>query len=136
MDETKILEIRSSVEEVHRVQADVQQDLQRWGCNGDTCFAVKLALEESLVNAIRHGNRLDPARHVHIKYCINDQCITICVRDEGPGFNPSDVPDPTSEENLTKPTGRGLMLMRAYMDSVAYNPQGNEVTMTKRRPAS
>jgi serine/threonine-protein kinase RsbW len=133
MDETKVLEIRSTVEEIPRVQADVQQDLNRSGINDDTCFAVKLALEESLVNAIRHGNQLDPTLHVHIQYCINDRCIKICVRDEGPGFDPARVPDPTSPENLTKTTGRGLMLIRAYMDSVAFNPRGNEVTMIKRR---
>ena len=136
MDEAKVLKISSTVEEIHRVQADVQRDLQRSGLNGDTCFAVKLALEESLVNAVRHGNRLDPALHVHIQYCINDRGITICVRDEGPGFDPADIPDPTPPENLTKPTGRGIMLMRAYMDSVTYSPRGNEVTMIKRRPAS
>lgn len=136
MDAKKSLEIPSTVEEIHRVQTDVQQDLKRSGINGEICFAVKLALEESLVNAIRHGNRLDPTRHVRIQYCINDRCITICIRDEGSGFDPAGVPDPTSPENLTKPTGRGLMLMRAYMDSVAFNPRGNEVTMIKRWPNS
>lgn len=96
-------------------------------------FGVRLALEEALVNAIKHGNGLDPDKSVHVHCEINDEKIRIRIRDEGPGFDPSDVPDPTEEDNLEKPSGRGLMLMRAFMSAIEYNETGNQVTLEKQR---
>jgi serine/threonine-protein kinase RsbW len=130
---TQTVEIPSTVDEIHRVQAVIQHELSRQGYDADTCFAVKLALEESLVNAVKHGNKFDPKCLVHVRFSINPRRISISVKDEGSGFDPTGVPDPTSDENLTKPNGRGIMLMRAYMDEVSYNRRGNEVTMIRRK---
>ncbi|MCP4378860.1 MAG: ATP-binding protein, partial [bacterium] len=96
-----------------------------------TVFAVRLAVEEALNNAIRHGNAMDPDKTAELSYEVTDEFIDIRVRDEGPGFSFKDVPDPTLDENLDKPTGRGLMLMRAYMDTVEYNDKGNELHLVK-----
>lgn len=127
------LEIRSSVDEVRRVQEAVRKEMDRLGYDADACFAVKLALEESLVNAMKHGNRFDASHSVHIRYSADDKQVWISVKDDGRGFDPASVPDPTTVENLAKPHGRGIMLMRAYMDDVTYSACGSEVIMVKRK---
>ncbi len=96
-------------------------------------FAVHLAMEEALVNAIKHGNRRDPAKMVEVVCRLAKDRVQIQITDEGVGFDPESVPDPTDEENLEVPSGRGLMLMRCYMTSVVFNPQGNQVSMEKVR---
>lgn len=94
-------------------------------------FGIRLALEEAIVNAIKHGNQLDPSKSVRIFCEINSRRAVVEVEDEGPGFTIVDVPDPTSEENLDKPSGRGIMLMKAFMTSVAFNDRGNRVILEK-----
>jgi serine/threonine-protein kinase RsbW len=127
------LKIPSEVGDMRIVQDAILQRMHDAGFNGDSCFAVKLALEESLVNAVKHGNHFDPNRSVTIRYEITPDCVRINVKDEGAGFDPQKVPDPTAAENLTKPSGRGIMLMRAYMDEVTYGDGGRSVTLVKRK---
>jgi len=105
--------------------------LERRGCSEEVLFAVRLALEEAVVNAIRHGNKLDPQKKILVSYLVEDARVTISVEDEGPGFDLDSVPDPTAEENLEADHGRGILLMRVYMDEVVYNEKGNRVTLTK-----
>lgn len=96
-------------------------------------FGVRLALEEALVNAIKHGNGLDPDKTVRVNCLIEDDLLRIEIEDQGPGFNMSDVPDPTADENLERPCGRGIMLIKSFMTSVEYNAKGNRVVLEKRR---
>lgn len=96
-------------------------------------FGVRLALEEALVNAIKHGNRMDPDKKVRVLCQICEIKVRIEIEDEGEGFDPSDVPDPTDEENLEKPGGRGIMLMRSFMNLIEYNDAGNQLTLEKHR---
>jgi serine/threonine-protein kinase RsbW len=96
-------------------------------------FSVHLAVEEALVNAIRHGNKLDTDKHVHIACRLSPELIRIEITDEGEGFDPSSVPDPTDPANIEAPSGRGLMLMRSFMSRVEYNDVGNHVVMEKER---
>ncbi len=98
------------------------------------CFAIKLALEEAITNAIKHGNRNDPSKHITLRFRITPHEVVIWVKDEGAGFDPKTVPDPTLDENLNKPSGRGIMLMRAYMDEVSYSQTASEVKMVKYNP--
>jgi serine/threonine-protein kinase RsbW len=95
-------------------------------------FAIKLAFEEALTNAFKHGNGRDPLKTVEVRYDIGDDKAVIVIVDQGAGFDLQAVPNPIADENLEKPSGRGLMLMRAYMDEVRYNDKGNEVYMMKR----
>jgi len=115
------------------VQKAILDAVERCGFDSDSVFAVKLALEEAMINAIKHGNKMDPAKKVHIDATINAREAKITIEDEGPGFNRAKVPDPTSEENLTKCSGRGLLLMETYMTSVEYSNKGRRVHMVKRR---
>jgi serine/threonine-protein kinase RsbW len=96
-------------------------------------FAVRLALEEALVNAIRHGNHDDVARHVNVSYLVGPERVLVEVKDEGDGFDPGEVPDPLAPENLERSSGRGLHLMRTYMTWIRFNARGNCVTMCRSR---
>lgn len=94
-------------------------------------FAIHLALEEAFSNAIKHGNQMDSDREVKIDYSLAPDRIELCITDEGEGFDPESVPDPRFGENLYKPAGRGLFLMRSFMDVVKFNERGNSVRMVK-----
>jgi serine/threonine-protein kinase RsbW len=96
-------------------------------------FGVHLALEEALVNAIQHGNGDDQAKSVHVVYQVTPQRLRIEITDEGAGFRPADVADPTCGEKLCEPHGRGLLLMRHYMSKVEYVGCGNKLILEKRR---
>ena len=98
-------------------------------------FAIRLAVEEAVSNGIHHGNRRDPAKVVRVECRIDAETVWIAVEDQGEGFDPKAVPDPTDEANLEIPSGRGIMLMGAYMTEVRYVPPGNRVEMTYRRGA-
>jgi len=125
------MQIPSTYEAAKQVEDAVLKELDRHGYDDVAAFAVKLALEESLNNAIKHGNGLDPDKTVEVDYDVDARQITITVADQGGGFDPARVPDPTVDENLEKPCGRGILLMRAYMDEVCFSPCGNRVKMVK-----
>ncbi len=96
-------------------------------------FAIKMAFEEALVNAIKHGNQMDPGKTVTVDYALNPERFEVRITDEGPGFNPDDVPDPTAPENLERPCGRGLLLIRYYMSAVDFHDEGRTIAMHKLR---
>jgi serine/threonine-protein kinase RsbW len=123
--------IPSDPAEARRVQERIEQLLQARQTNEHDVFSIKLALEEALVNAIKHGNQLDRSKKVRIVYRLLADRFEIHITDEGTGFDPTDVPDPTAVENLERPCGRGLMLMRHYMSEVKFSPRGNSVVMSK-----
>ncbi len=112
---------------------DIVAELERSGWSKKEQLDTHLCLEEAFMNAIKHGNDNDNTKCVNLKCWINGQIFRIQISDEGPGFRLEDIPDPTAEENLTNTSGRGLMLMRHYMDVVDYNDLGNLVTLEKHR---
>ncbi len=97
----------------------------------DDIFAVHLALAEAFVNAVQHGNKMNPDRKVKIEYSVVLDKVEISMVDDGNGFDPEAVPDPRYGENLYKADGRGLFLMRSYMDVVEFNERGNRVHMVR-----
>jgi len=107
--------------------------MARLGYPDADLFAVRLALEEAVMNAIKHGHNGDTSREVPVRYDVTPEQVVIEVEDEGPGFDPDQVLDPRSPEALERPCGRGLYLMRCFMNSVQYNDRGNTVTMCKQR---
>ena len=127
------LTITSDLSEARRVQEQIEEALQAAGYTEHETFAIKLALEEALVNAIKHGNQMDPDKRVYVVFNVTAERFDIRITDEGAGFNPEDVPDPTAIENLERPCGRGLLLMRGFMTDVQYHGRGNVVTMAKVR---
>jgi serine/threonine-protein kinase RsbW len=89
----------------------------------------RVGLSEALANAMLYGNSRDPSKRVLVEIAFQLGRIQARVTDQGSGFDPASVPDPTTPENLTKPCGRGLFLMRKLLDEVWYNDQGNQVTL-------
>lgn len=130
--QTKSWTIESTIAAAAQVQHEIVDAIQSHGYKREAVFAVRLALDEALVNAVKHGNQNDASKHVTIDFEIDDQRLIVQVQDEGPGFIPDELPDPTAEENLSRPNGRGVMLMRAYMTDVSFNDTGNRVILTKR----
>ena len=108
-------------------------ELERWSFNQEDLFAVKLALEEALTNAVRHGNAGDASKKITVRYAVNEEKAVIVIRDEGAGFVPEDVPDPTAPDRIPLPSGRGIMLIRTYMDEVSYRDSGREIRVVKLR---
>lgn len=123
--------IPSDLNEAHQLQNEIEAALTAVAFAERDAFAVRLAIEEALVNAIKHGNKLDPQKKVHVRYAISRERVDVRIADEGLGFNPEEVPDPTAPENLERPCGRGLLLMRHYMTEVEYSDCGRAVQMYK-----
>ncbi|MBM4012018.1 MAG: ATP-binding protein [Planctomycetes bacterium] len=96
-------------------------------------FAIHLAVEEAITNAIVHGNMLDPDKKVRVSCEVSPDRVLVSIVDEGSGFDPASVPDCTADDRLEAPGGRGVMLMRSFMTRIAYNAKGNAVELEKRR---
>jgi serine/threonine-protein kinase RsbW len=97
----------------------------------DIIFDVHVSFEEALRNAMIHGNKSQPDKKVKIETEVTDEYIVISVEDEGDGFDPKDLPDPTLEENLLREGGRGVYLINHLMDEVKYEHDGRKVVMKK-----
>ena len=108
-------------------------EVKTFNYSDEDIFAIHLATEEAFINAVSHGNGGDPDKKIKFNYAITAEKAEISITDQGNGFVPEAVPDPRKEENLYKPSGRGVLLMRAYMDLVEYNDKGNGVRMIKYR---
>jgi serine phosphatase RsbU (regulator of sigma subunit)/anti-sigma regulatory factor (Ser/Thr protein kinase) len=130
----KTIVISSIPREVGHVEDAIIPVLENKGYGERSIFAVKLALEEAAINAIKHGNELDDTKRVTVSFSIDDDRAVISVADEGEGFDPGAVPDPTLEDGLVATSGRGVALIRAYMDDVHFNDTGTEITMIKYAP--
>jgi serine/threonine-protein kinase RsbW len=111
----------------------VMAALGRWDYPDRDVFGVRMALEEALVNALKHGHRGDTSKVVRVDYQVTPEKVLIEVEDQGPGFDPEDVADPLDPRNLERSTGRGLLLIRHYMTWVRYEGRGNRVILCKYR---
>ncbi len=155
-------ELKPTLRDLDNVIAHVQDETRRLGvCDEADLVRVGTALHEAITNATEHGNlelpssirEEDPGkfrtlvaqrsrqlpycrRRVTVRSCVTRDEARITVIDEGPGFDPSKLPDPTDPENIGKVSGRGVFLIRTFMDEVHFNDNGNEITMIKRRPES
>lgn len=105
--------------------------LENFGWGQQHLFGIHMALEESLSNAVRHGNKYDPNKQVYVDCELSPNRFFIKIRDEGAGYDPCKVPDCCADENLEIPGGRGLALMRAYMSRVELTDRGTCVIMEK-----
>lgn len=123
----------SSMDEAHALIDTVMRQLEETGWSGKECFAINLALEEALVNAVQHGNKSDPAKTVHVSCRLTDDRFYCRVEDEGEGFNPDDVPDPTDEDHIMIASGRGVLLIRNFVSRVKWNERGNVLELEKER---
>jgi serine/threonine-protein kinase RsbW len=127
------LTIASEPAAVRQVQDRILEEVVNHGFDQQSQFAVKLALEESLINAMKHGNRMDPRKQVRVEFKVDNEQVDVSVEDEGPGFERQTVPDPTLDENIEKCSGRGILLIEAYMSSVSWSRGGRRVHMIFRK---
>lgn len=134
--ETTELSLPSRIETVATAAAAVAQFIGRYGISDDAAFGIDMAVREAVTNAVLHGNRQDENKTVDIVLKSSPDAVEISVHDQGPGFNPEAVPDPTANENILKTSGRGIFFMRTFMDEVDWliRPEGGTtVRMLKRR---
>ncbi len=124
-----VVESKSSA--VVDVCKQILSKLEEHKFDKDDIFAVHLTFEEAFLNAVKHGNKMDPTKKVKVDYCVDSDKVEISITDEGEGFEPEAVDDPRFGAGLYEPGGRGLLLMDSYMDEVKYNEQGNSVYMVR-----
>jgi len=126
--------LESTLESVDSAEQTVIGEAEALGLDEDDLHRVGIAIRECMVNAVVHGNRYNARKKVHLKVVRTAESLTVVVGDEGDGFDPNAVPDPLAGENLLRGSGRGVMLMQAFMDEFQISkrePQGTEVKMVK-----
>ena len=128
--------ISSSLDAGHELIERYVQVLEQFGWEGRDLFQVQLAVEEAIVNAITHGNNESPDKTVEVELHVSPAQTFMRILDQGCGFCPESLPDPTEDENVDCPHGRGVMLIKQMMDRVDYNACGNQVSMLKLRSPS
>jgi serine/threonine-protein kinase RsbW len=137
------LEIHSTIDAVDLVQAVTEHIARRLGFDDESMHWTAMAVRETVVNAIAHGNASDPEKLVFVDYSVSYEPdppdFIVVVRDQGPGFDPETIKNPLTPENMLNSSGRGIFLVRQFMDDVSMRraPQGGmEVRMTKHiRPS-
>lgn len=128
------LELASDLESVDSAEEIVLREAGQMGFDDDDLHRIGIAVRECMVNAVVHGNRYNSKKKVRLQVERTPQQLVIRVADEGDGFDPKSVPDPCEGENLLRQSGRGVMMMQAFMDEFAISqlsPRGTEVKMVK-----
>jgi len=128
--------MESTLESVNKAEAMAEQAASHAGFDEDARGGISMAVREAMINAVMHGNGYSPEKRVNLTFEQSPDNLVITIRDEGPGLNPDEVPDPLAPENLMKQSGRGIFLMRAFMDDVKFRKlePGTEITLIKRVP--
>lgn len=131
------LTLASTLETVDRVEQEAEAFAKRFGFDEDDVSNIAMAVREATVNAVLHGNAYDREKQVTASFEATDQDVIFRVSDQGSGFDSDNIPDPLSPENILRGSGRGVFLMRAFMDEVHFRQlsPGTELTLIKHRPA-
>ncbi len=121
------------MESVSEIEAAAEKLATEAGLDEDELFRFTMAIREAAVNAVLHGNDYDPAKHVTASFENNGKSLVITIADEGKGLDPETLPDPLAPENLLRGTGRGIFLIRSFMDEVHFRQlhPGTELTLVK-----
>jgi len=133
--ETTELRFASRVKAIDEAAAAVTEFLSRVDVSEDVAFGIDMAVREAVTNAVVHGNKLDETKFIELSLKTLSGALEITVHDEGSGFNPNEVPDPTQKENILKTSGRGIFFMRNFMDEVDWsiNPKGGTTARMIKR---
>ncbi len=125
----------STLDSVNKVEQTAEQYAQRAGFDEETIPYIAMAVREAAVNAVLHGNAYDPNKHITASFETTSDDLVIRITDQGPGLDPSTLPDPLAPENILRGSGRGIFLIRAFMDEVNFRQlqAGTELTLIKHR---
>lgn len=125
----------SSLDSVNKVEQTAEQWAARADFDEDTIAHIGMAVREAAVNAVLHGNAYDNAKHITASFETTADSLIIRIKDQGPGLDPETIPDPLSPENILRGSGRGIFLIRAFMDEVNFRQlhPGTELTLIKHR---
>ncbi|WP_240970985.1 ATP-binding protein [Flammeovirga aprica] len=123
------LKIPSLIENVRIAESFIDQARDEFNFNDDIYGNIMIAVTESVNNAIIHGNRNEKEKNVHLELNVSDKEISFTVEDEGKGFDYDSLPDPTAPENLDKPGGRGIFLIKHLADEVEFSNEGKAITL-------
>lgn len=136
MRQHEAIVLESRIESVDQAEAAAEDVANRAGFDEVERHRIAMAVREITVNAVMHGNAYDTRKKVTIEFCIQSDELVVCVKDEGNGFDMTEVPDPLAPENLLRQSGRGIFLARAFMDEVELQPstQGTRVRLIKHLP--
>lgn len=128
-EESKEFVLPSRIESVELAAQKAAEVASRLGIDESAMFGIDLAVREAVTNAVKHGNKMDENKNVTISFTNSSEAFVITVIDQGEGFNPVDVPDPTDPQNLLKTSGRGIFFMRNFMDEVGWAqlPEGGTI---------
>lgn len=131
------LTLSSTLETVDRVEQEAEAIAVRCGFDEDDVSNIAMAVREAMVNAVVHGNAYNPAKNVTASFQVTDADLIIQICDQGDGFTSEGLPDPLLPENILRGSGRGVFLMRAFMDEVHFRllAPGTELTLVKHRTA-
>ena len=129
-------QIQSKVDSIYPVERAILDLATEMGYDAEPCFCLRLAMDESLVNAIIHGNGNSEDKQIHVTAICDCDRIQVTVRDEGNGFDKSKLFDPRQEPYLHRTHGRGVFLIRQFTNEVRFNEQGNEITFCVERTGS
>ncbi|MFH6983819.1 ATP-binding protein [Marinoscillum sp. 108] len=124
------IQIPSLSENIRIVESFIDNAKEKFSLNDDIYGNIMIAVTESVNNAIVHGNRKDSRKNVTLQLKVDDNILNFTITDEGEGFNFNQLPDPTSPENLDKPGGRGIFLMKHLCDEVSFQDEGRAVILT------
>ncbi|MEQ8581999.1 MAG: ATP-binding protein [Marinoscillum sp.] len=124
------IQIPSLSENIRIVESFIDNAKEKFSLNDDIYGNIMIAVTESVNNAIVHGNRKDSSKNVTLQLKVDDNILNFTITDEGEGFNFNQLPDPTSPENLDKPGGRGIFLMKHLCDEVSFQDEGRAVILT------
>lgn len=126
-----------SIEDMrHVIQTITAAAMATAGFSEKDIFRLHLALEEAVVNAHKHGHQGDWGKPIKLRYHVNENGVVAEIEDQGLGFDPEQVPDPLAPENLERPSGRGLLLMRKFMSNICHSEQGNCLCLCKQCPGN
>ncbi len=125
------LKIPSEIKYIREVSSKILKSLENLKVNESALFDIRLCVEETLRNAVVHGNQEDKKHSAKIDYWLEGNKFIVEIEDEGRGFDYKNLPNPTHEDNIMKASGRGIYLVRHLMDEVIFNDKGNKVRLTK-----
>ena len=129
------LTLGSTVESVDTVERTAEDFAERAGFDPETVPNIVMAVREAAINAVLHGNGYNPAKRITASFETTSDALVVRIRDQGPGLDPSTLPDPLAPENLLRGSGRGIFLIRSFMDEVHFRQMhpGTELTLIKHR---